>query len=116
MLSISYIAHGVEAATDRGYIWDDHRNAWSKGTFSHNLVAVDGITQNSKKRTSKLELFGASPGIEVVSVSAKAYEQCDLYERTTALVKISGEQTFAVDFFRVGGGKSTSTVSTLTAA
>ena len=105
ILSISYIAHGVEAATDRGYIWDDPRNAWTKGTLSHNLVVVDGTTQNSKNRTSKLELFGASPGVEVIRVSAQAYEQCDLYERTTALVTVSGEQTYVVDFFRVDGGK-----------
>jgi len=104
-LGIIYIAHGRELASDRGYIWDDPRNAWTKSTLAHNIVTVDGINQNVKSRFSTLELFGSGPGIEVTQASANSYEQCDQYRRTCALVQISGEQTYAVDFFRVRGGK-----------
>jgi len=103
-LGIIYIAHNREAATDRGYIWDDPRNAWTKSTLSHNIVTVDGINQNVKKCRSNLELFGASPSVEIVQASANAYSQCSRYQRTTALVQIPGERTYAVDFFRVIGG------------
>jgi hypothetical protein len=105
-LGLIYYAFGKEIASDRGYIWDDPRNAWTRSTLSHNLVTVDGASQNTKECSSVLELFGAAPGIEVVQArSDSAYAQCDRYQRTCALVKLSGEQTYAVDFFRASGGK-----------
>ncbi len=104
-LGILYHAHGKELASDRGYIWDDPRNAWTAATLAHNIVTVDGENQNVPDRDSRLELFGAAPGIEVVQASARAYRQCERYQRTCALVQTSGGGTYAVDFFRVRGGK-----------
>lgn len=105
-LGVSLFAFGQELASDRGYIWDDPRNAWTKSTESHNLVVVDGKSQTSKGRTSVLELFAATAEIEVVRVSSKnAYPQCDLYERTTALVPLTGDGCYVVDVFRVAGGE-----------
>ena len=105
-LGISYIAHGVEMAADRGYIWDDPRGAWTKGTLSHNIASVDGQKQNHRDRRSMLELFGRGPGVEIVQAAALAYEQCDLYRRTCALVQRTDGGTYAVDFFRLAGGQT----------
>ena len=104
-LGLSYAAFGRELASDRGYIWDDPRNAWTKGTLSHNLVVVDDMTQNGEDCHSTLHLFGTSPLVEVTEASANAYEQCSLYKRTTALVNLPGGGTYAVDLFRVRGGE-----------
>ena len=104
-LGIIYIAHGQEMAADRGYIWDDPRNAWTRSTLAHNIVTVDGVNQNNRPCDSRLELFGIGAGVEVVQASANAYSQCDRYQRTCALVQIPGEMTYAVDLFRVRGGK-----------
>ncbi len=104
-LGIIYIAHKQEMASDRGYIWDDPRNAWTGSTRAHNLVTVDGMNQNGENCHSRLELFGRGPGVEVVQASANAYEQCDRYGRTCALVEIPGGQSYTVDFFRVRGGE-----------
>ena len=104
-LGIIYYAHGVEMASDRGYIWDDPRNAWTASTLAHNIVAVDGANQNVPDRRSRLELFGAAPGVEIVEAAASAYSQCEQYQRTCALVHLPDDQTYAVDFFRVKGGK-----------
>jgi hypothetical protein len=104
-LGIIYYANGQELASDRGYIWDDPRNAWTSSTMAHNLVAVDGENQNEPDRRSRLELFGAGAGVEVIEASAWAYRQCSLYQRTCALVELPGGGTYAVDFFRVKGGK-----------
>ncbi len=104
-LGIVYHAGAAELASDRGYIWDDPRNAWTKSTLAHNLVTVDGANQISKQRHSRLELFGVAPGIEVVQASANAYTQCDRYQRTSALVQLPGKQSYVVDIFRVQGGK-----------
>jgi hypothetical protein len=53
-----------------------------------------------------LELFGTAQGVEVVQASGvKVYPQCTEYRRTCALVSLPAEQTYAVDFFRVKGGR-----------
>ena len=105
-LGISYIAHHTELAADRGYIWDDPRGAWTKGTLAHNIVTVDGEKQNHPDRQSTLELFGRGPGVEMVQASALAYAQCDLYRRTSVLVRYPDGGTYAVDFSRVTGGQT----------
>ncbi len=106
-LGLIYHAFGREIASDRGYIWDDPRNAWTASTLSHNIVTVDGQSQVASGRpAAQLELFGAAPGIEITQARADgSYAQCDRYQRTTALVILPGEQTYAVDFFRANGGK-----------
>lgn len=104
-LGIMYGALGRELVSDRGYIWDDPRNAWTRSTLSHNIVTVDGANQDGEKCRSTLDFFAASPAIEVVQASANAYRQCDQYRRTTALVAISPGRNYMVDFFRVSGGR-----------
>lgn len=104
-LGIIYYANGRELASDRGYIWDDPRNAWTRSTLAHNIVTVDGGDQNAPDRRSRLELFGITPGLELVQASAKAYSQCERYQRTCVLVQVPGGGTYAVDFFRVRGGR-----------
>ena len=37
-------------AADRGYIWDDPRNAWTRSTLSHNIVTVDAASQRGHTR------------------------------------------------------------------
>ena len=103
-LGIIYIAHGQEMAADRGYIWDDPRNAWTGSTLAHNIVTVDGHNQSGNNEPAALELFGAGAGVEVVQASAAPYEQCRLYRRTCVLVQVPGDQTYAVDLFQVNGG------------
>ncbi len=104
-LGILYYAFGQEIASDRGYIWDDPRNAWTGSTLAHNIVTVDGANQQRQDRHSTLELFGTAPGIEVTQARANAYDQCDRYQRTCALVQLPEGGTYTVDFFRVNGGK-----------
>lgn len=103
-LGLIYIAHGVEMAADRGYIWDDPRNAWTKSTRAHNIVSVDDENQIGNTDPAALELFGSGAGVEVVQSSAKTYDQCEVYQRTNALVQIPGGRTYAFDVFRVKGG------------
>jgi hypothetical protein len=104
-LGIIYHAYDKELASDRGYIWDDPRNAWTLSTLAHNLVTVDGTNQNAKDRHSRLELFGVAPGVEVMQASAQAYSQCSEYRRTCALVRLPEGGNYVVDVFQVAGGK-----------
>jgi len=104
-LGVIYHAYNQELVSDRGYIWDDPRNAWTKSTLAHNLVTVDGKSQNAKQRRSRLELFGTLPGVEVIQASADAYAECSEYRRTCALVRLPQGDNYVVDLFRVRGGR-----------
>lgn len=115
VLGISYYSHGEELVSDRGYFSGsgyrlaDGRSGqrWMKSTLSHNLVVVDEQDQSSRDCGSNLELFGVAPGVEVVQASGvNVYSQCDAYRRTTALIRTPGGGTYAVDLFRVSGGKT----------
>ena len=107
-LSVSFYAHGVELASDRGYVSGTGHpgQRWVASTLAHNLVAVDGKNQSIRECGAALELFGTAQGVEVVQASGvDLYPQCTEYRRTCALVSLPAEQTYAVDFFRVQGGR-----------
>ncbi len=114
VLSLSSYAYGEELARDLGYysgsghmLPDGRRGQdWARSTLSHNLVVVDEDDQEARDCGSNLELFGISPGIEVIQASGfNVYPQCDEYRRTTALIRRPDGQTYTVDLFRVKGGK-----------
>lgn len=104
-LGLIYHAYDTELASDRGYIADDPRGAWAKSTLAHNLVVVDGKNQDAVGRHSSLELFGAAPGVEVIQARAHAYTECSVYRRLCALIRLPEGGNYAVDIFRVVGGR-----------
>ncbi|MDA0745801.1 MAG: heparinase II/III family protein, partial [bacterium] len=117
ILALSFYAYGEELASDRGYYSGDSALApdrpvggqyWTKSTASHNLVLVDDKCQSSEAPAgSNLELFGVTPGVEVVQASGfQVYPQCEEYCRTSALVRRTDGQAYVVDFFRVKGGEN----------
>jgi len=113
ILSLCYWAHGVEMATDRGYFsgsgqrLPDGRGGqvWTKSSLSHNLVVVDEEEQGTRESGSNLELFGASPGVEVMQAAGvNVYPQCEEYRRTLAMITTPDGGSYVVDIFRVKGG------------
>jgi len=115
ILSISYYAFGEELASDRGYFsgsvqkTPDGRSGqhWVYSTKSHNLVVVDDGDQHVNPSGANLELFGVSPGVEVLQASGfNVYPQCEEYRRTVALIEAPEGQSYLVDFFRVKGGQT----------
>jgi hypothetical protein len=115
ILSISHYAFGQELASDRGYFSGSNQltadgrpgQAWTASTMSHNLVVVDEQRQNTMQCGSNLELFGATPGVEVIQASGYAvYPQCDDYRRTCAMIRTPDGGHYVVDFFRVTGGQT----------
>ncbi|MFO7905234.1 MAG: hypothetical protein ACQESR_07990 [Planctomycetota bacterium] len=68
---------------------------------------MDEADQARNQCGSNLELFGAAPGVEVVEASAfAAYPQCDDYRRTCVMIQAPDGRNYAVDLFRVTGGKT----------
>ena len=108
-LALFYTDGGHTVLGDQGYIGDTPMNRWIRSTFSHNLVIVDDREQlkrsGNQRRRPKLHLMATSPKVSVVEASSQVYPQCDRYRRTVALIKGPGAETFAVDVFRVSGGK-----------
>jgi len=108
-LALFYADRGRTILGDHGYIGDTPMNRWFRSTGSHNLVVVDDSEQLKRKgdqrRRPRLHLMATSPNVSVVEASSRAYPQNDRYRRTVALFKGPGAETFAVDIFRVSGGK-----------
>ncbi|MSS72756.1 MAG: hypothetical protein EXS64_14880 [Candidatus Latescibacteria bacterium] len=107
-LSLFYADRGQTILGDQGYLAEAPIQRWVKSTFSHNLVVVDDQMQlfrTGQERRPALRMMVTSPKISVVEASSKAYAQCRDYRRLTALIKGPGAETFAVDIFRVKGGK-----------
>ena len=106
-LSLFYMSGGGIVLGDHGYIGDTPMNSWFHHTFSHNLVVVDDQKQRHRKppRNPRLHLMATSPRVSVMEASSEVYEQCSEYRRLVALIKGPGAETFAVDVFRVSGGK-----------
>src|SRR5690606_13910164 len=71
-----------------------------------NTVLVDERRQTSRAG-GRIEAFAASPTVQYVNVRAEgAYEGIvDRYQRSVALVDVSEDDAYAVDIFRVSGGK-----------
>lgn len=104
-LAIYYVDGGDTILGDHGYLGDMPVNRWIHATESHNLVVVDDGSQRHAGRRPSLELMATSPLVSVVEASTTAYKQCETYRRLVALVKGPEGRTFAVDIFRVRGGK-----------
>ena len=108
-LALFHVDRGHTMLGDHGYIGDTPMNRWIRSTASHNLVIVDDSEQlrrqGKRRRRPKLHRMATSPKVSAVEASSDVYPQCDQYGRTVALIKGPGAETFAVDIFRVRGGK-----------
>ena len=108
-LNIELFGLGVDLMPDLGYpehatVWPS-RYEWSSNTISHNTVVVDNVKQSESVRgTANFVVEGH--GVSAAEVLAdKPYPQTSLYQRTVAMIDISGG-FYVVDIFRVKGGNS----------
>lgn len=109
-LNLGLYAFGLDLLPDLGYpeharVWPK-RSGWTNHTISHNTVMVDRTSQNSSY-SGKIRYFGKNTNAQVISIdSPDVYPQCDAYNRTSALIKISDSDFYVLDHFRVKGGSS----------
>ncbi|TYL38025.1 hypothetical protein CV102_14570 [Natronococcus pandeyae] len=108
-LNLGVAAHDLQLSPDLGYPeetgdWPKRRN-WTVNTISHNTVTVDGARQDPQWVADPRHFEGSDDRVNLIDVDARhAYEQCDEYRRTTAMITVDEEHSYAVDFFRVAGG------------
>ena len=108
-LNIELFANGQKMMPDLGY--PDAMNAyvpelytWSKNTINHNTVVVDAKKQN-QNRPGNLHDFTEGKFARTMDASSPAYSQTTQYRRQITMVDVDDNQSYAVDFFRITGGK-----------
>ncbi|MFC7230648.1 hypothetical protein ACFQMM_03235 [Saliphagus sp. GCM10025308] len=68
-------------------------------------MTVDQSRQDERWVATPRHFEGEDERVNLIDVDAyRAYEQCDEYRRTTAMITVDEEHSYAVDFFRVAGG------------
>ncbi|GAA2756730.1 heparinase II/III domain-containing protein [Actinopolymorpha rutila] len=107
-LNLGLFGFGVDLLPDLGYPEFADTNArrveWTSNTVAHNTVVV-GATRQAVEWVGLPCGFAAGERVRMFDVAApKAYPTTSLYRRVTALVDIDGDNSYAVDVFRVEGG------------
>ncbi len=107
-LGLLYYGKGWQLTYDVGYgLASTHTQVgWASQTVSHALVTVNESTQRGGSGGS-LFLFADLPGLKLIEADSPlsyASQGVSQYRRTVALVG-SGKDQYAVDFFRVRGGR-----------
>lgn len=110
-LGIGLYAYGLDLMPDLGYpryadITDRHRWSLVANTISHNTVMIDN-RQQARHLVGQPLHFDNGNLVKLFSIEDKAAYQgiANAYRRTTALIQIDEEASYAVDIFRVAGGK-----------
>lgn len=109
-MNLGLFALGLDLAPDFGYPpvqfggWESPRANWYKSTAAHNTVLVDSA--NQPNAAGSCTLFAPGAGFSAVSASAPAMvPNGKTYARTLALIDTSPDHSYALDIFRVAGGK-----------
>jgi len=114
-MNLGLFAFGRDLMPDLGYPpvqfggWDSPRARWYIGTASHNTVVVDGQNQpGDLKGATTLWLDGrhvqvVQSAMEPAADPSPPYR--GRYERTVAAVDLPGGGFYALDLFRVEGGR-----------
>ncbi|MBL9199298.1 MAG: heparinase II/III family protein [Opitutaceae bacterium] len=105
-LNLTYWREGHEILSDLGYLWDHPKKSQLARTVAHNTVLIDGKDQRSREREGTVHFFKASPHVKAMAASSRAYAAASLYHRTSALIDHGGGRSYAVDCFRVAGGRT----------
>ncbi|ACQ81577.1 Heparinase II/III family protein [Beutenbergia cavernae DSM 12333] len=109
-LNLGVFGAGMDLAPDLGYPevtgTDPERLNWTAATVSHNTVVVDAASQ-APQWVGVPTLLDAGSVVSAAEVeAAHCYPHVSRYRRTTALVTIDDDAAYAVDVFRVRGGRS----------
>jgi hypothetical protein len=105
-LNLYYWKNGQELLSDLGYLWDHPRKQMTERTLAHNLIIIDEKDQQTKERGGDVEFFTVGEHVKAMRAKSTAYAQASVYQRTTAIVDHGAAGSYAVDFFRVQGGKT----------
>lgn len=116
-LNLGYIAYDLDLMPDFGYPNTlggsaNPEQQWGKSTVAHNTVSFDELGYNGHVVSyGQPEHFVGGGGIQMIHAncndvqnSGKSY--ADLYDRTSALIRIDETDSYLVDFFRVSSPRA----------
>ena len=110
-LTLSVDAFGLVMTPNMGYPTvvneqNPQRMQWIKHTISHNTVVVDDEIQSSFSPNAFPLHFDDSGMVKVMDAeSPNAYPKTDIYRRTVISVQAEENVYYAVDLFRILGGR-----------
>ena len=110
-LNLGIEAFGLNFAPDMGYPESadnsPHRMQWLQTTVAHNTVVVNDIRQSRIETNATPYHFDDAGRVKVMDADARsAYPGItDIYRRTVVSVDAGPDVSYAVDFFRVLGGR-----------
>lgn len=110
-MNMGLFALGLDLAPDFGYPpvqfggWATPRAQWYTSTAAHNTVLVDSA--NQPPAAGACTFFAAGDGFSAVSANGPGLLPTGgtTYARTLALIDTSPDHSYALDIFRVAGGK-----------
>ncbi len=105
-LNLYYWQDGRELLSDLGYLWDHPDKHYTRRTFAHNLVLIDGKEQRTRGRGGSFHIFAVTPHVKIMEASSQAYEPATEYRRTCILVDHGDAGAYVVDIFRAAGGNA----------
>ena len=105
-LDLYYWQDGHELLSDLGYLWDHPDKSYTRRTFAHNIVLIDGEEQRSRGRGGSFHIFSVTPRVKVMEASSTAYEPATEYRRTCVQVDHGEAGAYVADIFRVAGGNT----------
>ena len=109
-LNLGFYAKGLDLLPDFGYPpthyggWGIPQTLWYAMPASHNLVVVDGSPRQFVTEEMKTTLWMDGHWVRAIRISAPGLIAGQQFERTVALVDISGRDAYLIDVFRVVGG------------
>ena len=109
-LNIGIESFGLNLAPDFGYppntTGDTTNSRWQRRTVAHNTVVVDESDQTRLEKAHDPYIFDDSDYVKVMGAEAKGvYRQTQIYKRTVVMIKVDGDNSYYLDFFRVKGGE-----------
>ena len=115
-LNLGYIAYGLDLMPDLGYPntagGGGVRATFENSNMAHNTVSFSTATDSSYyahyRNYGTVSRFDGGAYVQVINASTKGLinsdvEYADLFDRTAALIKIDGENSYIADLFRVKG-------------
>ncbi|HSW44803.1 MAG TPA: heparinase II/III family protein, partial [Phycisphaerae bacterium] len=108
-LNLGLYAYGLDLMPDFGYPpvqfggWGSPRAVWYTSTAAHNTVVVDG--KNQLVDNGRTILWGDGQTFRAIKAAEPGAYKIPVYERTVASIDIPDRDFYAVDVFRVRGGK-----------
>lgn len=109
-MTIGMYAKGLDLMPDFGYPpvmyggWQTPQALWYRLPSAHNTVMVDGRYQRNNSR-GKTTLFETGKAVQAIRVDGRNIADIPQFERTLLMIPIDSEEFYAVDSFKVVGGK-----------